>query len=211
MASKGFKKIWRASLRESWPIYLLAIITLTAGIGFGSWGAHNLQHDQIGQLTSYLDHFVNQVEGVTVDRSTAVKNTISNNLLFIGIIYFLGLTVIGTPAILALLFARGFSLGFTVSFLVQEKAGEGILIALTSVMPQNILLIPAIYLASVAALSFSWLLIRRFSNSRLPVLPGLIGYHILILIVCCISASAGLVEAYVTPDLIKAAANFLTK
>lgn len=211
MANMGFKKIWKASLRESWPIYLLAFLTLIAGIGFGSWGAHNLEHDQVGQLTSYLDNFLNQVGEVVVDRPVVVKNTIINNLLFIGIIYFLGLTVIGTPAILALLFARGFSLGFTVGFLAQKKAAEGLVIALTSVMPQNILLIPAIYLASVASLSFSWLLIRRFLNSRLPVLPGLIGYHVLIVIVCCISASAGLVEAFVTPDLIKAAANFLIK
>lgn len=204
-------RIWKVSLRDSWPIYLLAFLTLVAGVSLGGWGSQNLAPEQVQQLTTYLDHFVNQVEGIMIDRQMVVKNTISNNLLFIGIIYFLGLTVIGTPAILALLFARGFSLGFTVGFLVKEKAGEGVVLALTSVIPQNILLLPAIYLASVAALSFSWLLIRRFLDSRLPVLPGLAGYHVLILIVCCISATAGLVEAFVTPDLMKAAANFLTQ
>ncbi|WP_238473271.1 stage II sporulation protein M [Desulforamulus profundi] len=209
--ANSFKKMWKSSLRESWPIYLLALVTLTAGICFGNWGAHNLDSGQAGQLSVVLDSFVNQVGTVAVDRSQVVKSTITNNLFFIGLIYFLGLTVIGTPAILALLFARGFSLGFTVGFLTKERAGEGVVIALTSVLPQNILLMPAVFMAGVAALSFSWLLIRRFLNSRNPVLPGLIGYHLLILVVCCIAAAAGLVEAFITPDLIKAAVNILIK
>ncbi|SHF28738.1 stage II sporulation protein M [Desulforamulus putei DSM 12395] len=198
-------------MRESWPIYLLALVTLIAGICFGSWGAHNLDSSQAGQLSVVLDSFVNQAGSIMVDRPQVVKSAITNNLFFIGLVYFLGLTVIGMPAILALLFARGFSLGFTVSFLTRDKVGEGMVIALTSVVPQNILLIPAIYMAGVVALSFSWLLIRRFLNSRHPVLPGLIGYHVLILVVCCIAAAAGLVEAFITPDLTKAAVNLLIK
>lgn len=207
--SVRFKKMWKASLRESWPIYLVAFITLIAGMVCGSWGVHNLDSQQAGQLSAYLDTFVSQAGKVTVDRPMIVKNTITNNLFLISMIYLLGLTVIGTPGILALLFARGFSLGFTVGFLSQEKAGEGIVIVLTSVVPQNLLLIPAIFMSCVAALSFSCLLIRRFLNSKLPVLPGLIGYHGLILIVCCITVAAGLVEAYITPELIKITTNFL--
>ncbi|ABO49630.1 protein of unknown function DUF95, transmembrane [Desulforamulus reducens MI-1] len=207
--ANAFKKLCRSSLRDSWPIYLLALITLMAGIGFGSLGVHAMQDETFGQLTEYLDNFISKAGSVIVDRPLVVKNTILNNLLFIGIIYFLGLTVVGTPAILALLFARGYSLGFTFTFLTRQRASEGIVLALTSVVPQNILLIPAIFLASVAALSFSWLLIKRFSNSRLPVMPGLVGYHVLMMIVCSIVAAAGLVEAFITPDLIKAAANFI--
>lgn len=207
--ARTFEMLCKSSLKNSWPIYLLAFITLATGIAFGWLGVHALQSETSGQLSQYLDNFVKGASDVMIDRSQVVKNTIFNNLLFIGIIYILGLTVIGTPAILALLFARGYSLGFTVAFLTREKAGEGIILALTSVMPQNILLIPAIFLASVAALSFSWLLIRRFGNSKLPVMSGIFGYHVLMLVVCSISAAAGLVEAFVTPDLIKAAANFL--
>ena len=158
-----------------------------------------------------LDQFMLQADKLMIDRSSMVRDTITNNLVYIGIIYLLGLTVIGMPAVLALLFARGFSLGFTISFLTKEKAGEGIMLALTSVVPQNILLIPAILLASVAALSFSWLLIKRFLNSRLPILSGFVGYHMLLVVVCCICIAAGLVEAYITPELIKVTATFLSK
>lgn len=207
--ARSFEKLCKSSLKNSWPIYLLAFAALATGIAFGWLGVHALQTETLGQLTQYLDNFVNKANDVMIDRSQVVKNTVFNNLFFIGIIYILGLTVIGTPAILALLFARGYSLGFTVAFLTQEKAGEGVILALTSVVPQNILLIPAVFLASVAALSFSWLLIRRFGNSKLPVMSGILGYHVLMLVVCCISAAAGIVEAFITPDLIKAAANFL--
>ncbi|SHG75519.1 stage II sporulation protein M [Desulforamulus hydrothermalis Lam5 = DSM 18033] len=148
---------------------------------------------------------------MTVDRQQAVKNAIANNLFLVGLFYLLGLTVIGMPAVLVLLSARGFSLGFTIGFLTRDKVGEGMVIALASVMPQNVLFIPAIYLAGVAALSFSWLLIKRLLDSKQPVLPGLLGYHVLMLVVCCIAAAAGLVEAFVTPDLTRAAINLLIK
>lgn len=209
--ARGLKKLCKSSLREGWPIYLLALITFVAGIVAGWWGAGGLNSEQVGQLLLNLDQFMNQASQLNIDRQSMIRDTITNNLAYIGIIYLLGLTVIGMPVILALLFARGFSLGFTISFLAREKAGEGIVLALSSVVPQNLLLIPAILLASVAALSFSWLLLKRFLNSRLPILPGLIGYHLLILVVCCICSAAGLVEAYITPELIKATAAFLTK
>ncbi|RYD02531.1 hypothetical protein N752_24695 [Desulforamulus aquiferis] len=140
-----------------------------------------------------------------------MRTTITNNLTFVGIIYLLGLTVIGAPVILALLFIRGFSLGFTVGFLANERAGDGVIIAIASVLPQNLLFLPAIYLAGVASLSFSCLLIGRLRNSRLPVLPGLLGYHFIIIIVSCIAAAAGLVEAFLTPELIKTTVNLLIK
>ncbi|AEF94915.1 stage II sporulation protein M [Desulfotomaculum nigrificans CO-1-SRB] len=190
-------------------MYLVALVVLLAGLGCGSWGAHNLDQEQATRLTEYLDVFVSQVGSVQIDRPMLVKNTITNNIFFISIIYVLGLTVIGTPGILALLFARGFSLGFTLSFLTQGKTGQGILLALASVVPQSILLIPAVFMAGVAALSFSWLLIRRFLDSSLPVWPGIVSYHSLMLVVCCIAAAAGLVEAYITPELIKATISLL--
>lgn len=201
----SIKNILSASLREGWPIYLLALVTLLGGLGFGNWGAHNLDSQKSTQLSEYLEMFVSQAGDMNIDRPLAMKNAITNNLFFIGMIYLLGLTVIGAPAILALLFARGFSLGFTVGFLTHQKAGEGILLALASVIPQNILLIPATFMSCVAALSFSWLLIKRFRNSRLPVCPGLLGYHLLIMGLGCIAAAAGLVEAFISPELIKAA------
>ncbi len=207
--TRGIKRICKSSLREGWPIYLLALLTFAAGIGVGCWGVKGLDSEQVKQLVLNLDQFMHQADKLMLDRSSMVRDTVTNNLIYIGIIYLLGLTVIGMPVVLALLFARGFSLGFTISFLTKEKAGEGIMLAFTSVVPQNILLIPAILLASVAALSFSWLLIKRFINSRLPILPGFIGYHMLMVIVCCICIAAGLVEAYVTPELIKATATFL--
>ncbi|CCO08951.1 stage II sporulation protein M [Desulforamulus hydrothermalis] len=209
--AKGIKNMWKASWRDSWPVYLLGLATLLAGLCFGCWGAYHLDGSQAGRLSVLIDSFVNQAGSMTVDRQQAVKNAIANNLFLVGLFYLLGLTVIGMPAVLVLLSARGFSLGFTIGFLTRDKVGEGMVIALASVMPQNVLFIPAIYLAGVAALSFSWLLIKRLLDSKQPVLPGLLGYHVLMLVVCCIAAAAGLVEAFVTPDLTRAAINLLIK
>jgi stage II sporulation protein M len=52
-------------------------------------------------------------------------------------VWLLGLTVIGLPLIMVVIFLRAFSLGFTLGFLIQQKAGTGVLVSLVSVLPQS--------------------------------------------------------------------------
>lgn len=202
--------IWAASLRQSWPVYLAILLVFALGFAAGVYGVQKMQWDQAQELGGYLDQFLRQAAALEVDPAEGLRDVLYNDLMVILAVYLLGLTVIGIPVILGILFTRGFVLGFTIYFLAREKSVQGIILAVAAVLPQNIFLIPALLMGGVASLSFALLLARRFYNSKVLVWPSFVMYSSLMLAVTACAAAAGLVEVYITPLLVKLAANSLS-
>lgn len=206
---KRFLLLWANSLRQSWPAYLAVLVLFAIGIAAGSLSVQRLQADQAQELSIYLEQFMAQAGVIEVDSVKALQDVLYSDIAVILAVYLLGLTVIGIPVILGIIFTRGFVLGYTVSFLAREMSLRGIILACAAVLPQNIMLVPALIMAGVASLSFAVLLARRFNNSKVVIWPNFVAYSGLILIVLAFSAAAGLVEVYFTPLLVKLAAIYM--
>ena len=87
----------------------------------------------------------------------------------------LGISVIGVPLILFLLFAKGYILGFTIGFILQQLAGKGFLFTVTSVFPHYVLIIPALMIAGVANIDLAGALLKsRFGRVNRPVSADLL-------------------------------------
>lgn len=168
-----------------------------------------LKPNQVTNLSAYLDTFFAGADALKIDAQHAAQTSVLNNLLVMAAIYVMGLTVLGIPLILLLLFIRGFAIGFTIGFFAKQKAWQGILLGVVSILPHNLFFLPALCIGAVASLSFSILLIRRYFNSRLSVWSGFVGYNVIMFIVCMAAVGAGLVEAYFTPILIRSTAALL--
>lgn len=207
MLAKVFRNYFLGSLRYGWPVYLLVLAAFAAGVIAGAAGAERLSTEQSTSLSDCLDRFVFQAGSIEIDPALA-KDALYNDLTVILAFYILGLTVIGIPVLLALVFFRGYILGFSVSFLTIDRPMRGLVIVLAAVLPQNLFLVPAILLGGVASLSFSLLLARRFFNSKFLVWPGFVRYSGMMLIILGLAAGAALVEVYLTPPLIKMAADY---
>ncbi|MFX4260947.1 stage II sporulation protein M [Pelotomaculum propionicicum] len=206
---RKFLSLWADSFRQSWPAYLAVLVLFALGITAGTLSVQRLQADQAQELRMYLDQFVMQAGVIEVDTVKALREVLLSDIVVILAVYLLGLTVIGIPVILGIIFTRGFVLGYAVSFLTSEKSTQGIILACAAVLPQSILLIPALLMAGVASLSFAVLLARRFNNSKVIVWPSFVGYSGLTVVVLAFAAAAGLVEVYFTPLLVKLAANYM--
>ncbi|MBM7854701.1 stage II sporulation protein M [Desulfohalotomaculum tongense] len=206
----NIQKMWLASLRAHWLYLLIVLLFFGFGCTLGILAVDYLDNDQVNKLGSYLDTFIEQAATINIDSQRAVKSSIMNNLIVVLAVYLMGLTVLGIPMVLALLFFRGFVLGFAVGFLTKQKAWQGTLLAVVSILPQNLFYIPALLMAAVASLSFSVLLVKRYFNTQLAVWPSFLGYNLLMLIAAAAAVGAGFVEAYFTPWLIKTSAAVLT-
>lgn len=197
------------SLRRNWFICFILIVFFAAGLVFGALAVKNLNIDQIGELSTYLNSYLEKV-GDTQLNGSSLKLSFTENLYTFAALYVLGLSVIGLPLIPVVVFTRGFIIGFTVGFLAREKAVKGIIFAFISVVPQNLLLIPAIFIAAVMAANISLLLIRkRFTGTGISLLRPAGFYTLLMLGLFAISGLAGLCETYITPVFIKMAAGYL--
>lgn len=197
------------SLRHSWPAYLIVAAVFALGLVTGSLGVNGLQSAQAQELRTYLEHFMQQAEMMEVNNTGALWDVMYNNLILILEVYLLGLTVIGIPVMLGIIFTRGFVLGYCVGFLTNTKSVYGTLLTCAALLPQNILLVPALLLGGVASLCFALLLSKRFYNSKITIWPSFVVYSGLMCLVLAVSAGAGLVEVYLTPLLVKLTAVYL--
>lgn len=190
--------------RNNLGLLLFVSLFFLLGIVAGTLAVQLLSGDQANSLVQYLDSFLNGLHNQPIDNQLLAERSILNNLQVVLAIWFLGLTVIGIPLIVIIVFLRAFVFGFTVGFLVEKKAWQGIAFACFSILPQSLLFIPALILAGVAAVSFSLFLIGGRSPTRTGRLSGrFVSYCLFMLFLSAVAAAAGLVEAYITPVFIK--------
>ncbi|NLG83509.1 MAG: stage II sporulation protein M [Firmicutes bacterium] len=202
----------RAYLGEHLSYLALVFFLFFMGIVFGALTVNNLPATERQSLLSYLSGFLRALgPSTTLDKAGLSREAILSNAKTIGFLFLLGLSAIGTPFILLVVFTRGFVLGFTVGFLVKQLMLKGFFFSLVAVVPQNLLFTPALLAAAAANLDLGWTLIRSrflgrghpFGHEVLRCL-GITGAAFFLLFL------AGLVEGYVSPVLITWMARYLS-
>jgi len=137
----------------------------------------------------------------------ALSEYILKHLALIGA---LGLSIAGAPGVLAVVFLRGFSLGFAAAFLAEAGWLVGAVLAVVALLPQNVLAVPATLAAGVAALSFAGAAVRALSGRRdVSVFRHLAGFVLILAASGAALVAAAFVEAYVSPVLMGTAARWL--
>ena len=123
------------------------------------------------------------------------------------LIWILGLSVVGAPLILLLDFMKGALIGFTVGSLAGLWSWNGVLFAALSVIPQNLVAVPVLIVASVAALSFSAALARsRLAARGAPMRRGIAAFTAVFLFLAAVLFVVSLFETHVSPRLLEWAA-----
>ncbi|MFZ5644094.1 MAG: stage II sporulation protein M [Bacillota bacterium] len=196
-------------LAGNWPVYVIVLVVFSCGLLLGSISANNMDHEKTGALNEYINNFIINAGKTIFDSERMATNAIKNNIIMLTAIYILGLTIIGMPVILGILFVRGFVIGFAVTFLTRDLSLKGILFTSAAILPHNLLYIPAICLGASSAIMFGVLLWKRNFNSNITILPRLLQYSVIMLLFSAVAMAAGLVEGYVTPFLTKLAAEYI--
>lgn len=196
------------------PLYIALILLFVTGLAFGAVATEQLSPTQKDDLTNYLasiytslsDEHQQDVPKAAVFRQSLMENVVKTT----GLLFLLGLTVIGSPLILGVVFVRGFVLGFTVGFLVQETMVRGLILSTASVLPHNLLVVPAILLGAGGALSFSAAAAKSLLGlSKEGVYSQLASTMFLSFCSSILLVMAALIETYLTPILIQLSSGFL--
>ncbi|GEA15937.1 MAG: stage sporulation protein [Moorella sp. (in: firmicutes)] len=195
-------------IRDNLGLYLVIFFFFLGGIIAGTVTLYFLEEQQVLQLAAYLDNLLQQFNSSDISGYKVVQQAIINALKEIGLVWFLGLTVIGIPLIIVVVFLKGFILGFTVGFLVQQKAIHGVALSLMAIMPPNLIQIPALFVAAMLGISFSTSLMHGRSFNERGILPRFLNYSIFMLLVTLLVAGGGLVEAYLAPVFVRVVLNY---
>lgn len=202
-----YSRLWKSlskHLKDNLLLYAIMTFFLFVGIALGAMGVRTLEAKQEGELIEYLNSFINGFATVQIEPFLLIKQSAGSNLKILAAIWFLGLTVLGAPLIFIVLAAKGFSLGFTAGFIIQEKGLSGILLTIFSLLPQNIFNLPAFLAAGVIATTFSsWLFKGRFKNRNQYLIQHFLFYCFILSSLALFILAGSLIEAFVTPKLIK--------
>lgn len=206
MRKKLYQNVVATHFREHSSIYLFVVVLFLMGVIFGAIVVNSLSFTQKEDLYYYLSQFFSQVSNEEVAAANDLfRQSFFHNMKFIGLMCILGISIIGLPIILILLFMKGMVIGFTVGFLVNQMGWDGFLLSFVSVLPQNLIIIPIFIISATLAVSFSLKMIsRQFMKKIGPPIMPLFGRYILtftcaIVFLC---AAAG-IEAFVSPVLMK--------
>ncbi|NLV20582.1 MAG: stage II sporulation protein M [Syntrophomonadaceae bacterium] len=183
--------------------YLLISIIFIAGLISGSYRVHDLEASVRSHLLYLIDNYLRGSSQGDLAGGRLLFYAFLNQAKTIVLVWFLGLTVIGMPLILGICFLKGFSLGFTIGFLVQERAGEGILISILAILPQNLLYIPLLIVWSVTAIKFTIFITGGRHSNTLSLGRALAAFTGQMLILLLVVLAGALIEAYFSPWFIQ--------
>ncbi|HHW02682.1 MAG TPA: stage II sporulation protein M [Thermoanaerobacterales bacterium] len=205
-----FPRIIFDYFKKNMGLYVFVFLIFVGGTICGSIAVNMMSDNQLKATLDFINGFFANIKNIEMDFSTVFYESISNNLKTALILCILGLTIIGLPLIPAMIFFRGFVLGFTVGFFIGNLGIKGILFSILSILPQNIIIIPSIISIGVAGMTLSLTVMKnRFRHYTEDYPQLLMGYFLLNFTFCVMLILAGLIEGYISPVFIKLLTNYI--
>ncbi|MDN5348140.1 MAG: stage sporulation protein [Clostridia bacterium] len=201
------ERVFIRHIRDNLGLYLLVGFFFLAGIAGGAFTVWLVKPNQEAALAAYLNTVLEQLGVARPDAYLSLNQAFLAGLKEIGLFWFFGLTsFMGLPLIAGFLFFKGFALGFTVGFLVQERSWQGVALSFFSVLPPNLIAVPALFLAGVLAISFSLELIRSHPG-RVGIWRRFTAYTFIMSLLGLALMAGGLLEAFLSPAMVKIVLN----
>jgi len=205
MSSSKFLSKINKHIQENFWLYIISILCVFTGIILGIYSVKYMGGSERNDLVNYLTNFVDPSNTSGISYKLIFLQSIKNNLPVIIFIWFLGLTIVGIPIIIIIDLLKGFTVGFTFSFMISGIGKSGVGIAMLGVLPQNLIYIPCIIFASVVSMEFSIMLLKnKFNKQWTSSISSRIIYYSVIFIVIVMLLFIGIIiETYIGPYFVK--------
>lgn len=191
-------------MRNKRMVLILCII-FVLGIIAGTLCVKTLTDNQKTDLINYLSDFFKVLgDNQDLNKTQMFLQLLIDNAKIFALVFILGLFSIGIFLTPSLLLFKGFILGFTIGFILDELYLMGFLFSLFVIFPQNILyIIGLIYSALISTMMSRQIYIskKRYKISVRPKknLQQTIYYFSSLLIGFAITAFGCAIEAYIIP------------
>jgi len=184
-------------------IFVLCILFL--GLISGAIFANIIGLNDKNLVVDKIKLFIDNINASSIDSILAFKNSISTNIIYIMIIWILGMTLIGIIFNVFILFIKSFIFGFGIASFILTYSYKGIILSILYLIFGQLLNIIIIMIITIYSIMFtSKLLNQIFRNSNNNnILKFFKNYMTILLISIIISVISALSEAFLLPSLIK--------
>lgn len=186
---------------------LIFVVTIfIIGLVLGSLFTSFISVDDKNLLTSQLDVYFDSIKKLSSDvfGLKVFSSEILNNGLQLFLIFALGISMVGLPVVIFILFFKGFMLGTTLSSMFLKYQLKGIISAFLYVFPCLVINILIYILMSFFAVFASTKFLKALLKKDNLNFKSFLGKYLLTFILCIIlMILICLLDAYLTPLLLK--------
>ena len=192
-------------IKDNFWLYIVSVLCFCIGIVVGIYTVNHMGDLDKNNLLSYIKNFTTSITIGNISYKSILIETVKNNFPLIIAIWFLGITIIGIPVILIIDVIKGFTLGFTMTFIINGLGMKGMGLSILMVLPQNFIYIPCIIISSVIAMEFSLMLLKDKVNRQWTNNIGnkIATYSFTFIFITIIMCFGFILESYLTPNIVR--------
>jgi stage II sporulation protein M len=196
-------------LQKNIWLYLLSIFCICTGIVLGIYSVKYMGQFEKSDIVRWFTNSINNITTQKISYKEVFFNSFFNYFPIILGLWFLGLTIVGIPVILIIDIIKGYTLGFTFSFIINSFGINGLWLSLSSVLLQNIIFVPCIIICSVLAMEFSLMILKDKVNKKWTnsLLSKACTYSITFIMVLVVMFIGFFIESFITPSTINLIVN----
>ena len=159
-----------------------------------------------------IETFISNIDGNKIDNGLALKNSLIINYIFVGLIWGLGLSIIGVIFNIFLTYIKGFIIGFSISSIFLTYKYKGILMGLLYIFPHQIINIIVVCILTIYSIMFSHNLLTIIVSKSVKKNRTMLKKYVIILIFSVIASFiSSILEIYMFPNLLKVIISLYTK
>lgn len=172
------------------------------GVSAGAFTVNGLSSLQREELDIYFKGFLQLLDYQSIDSSELFKISLVENLKIVGILWILGVMIIGIPFIYIVIGLRGFITGFGSGFIIKVLGLKGVVFTMLTIIPKEIVIIPCVIALGVNGINFSLSIIKSKSIKHLSkesIKSNFMTYCFTTLFYIFIIFLGILIEVFITP------------
>lgn len=194
----------KGTIKVNKKTLLFFTILLIIGIIAGSIFMAILSETDKKLVTDYFNNYISNIENNKLNYLESIKNGLFNNLLYIIIIWILGISIIGIPIVTIMFFIKSFTLGFSIASIVFNYKLKGCLLNFINIFPHQMIYFLIYMLITTYSIFFSLKMINSIINKKNMNFKIMMNKYVKILIISVIAITIGIIiETFITPLLIK--------
>ena len=152
---KSIFNLFSLELHKRKKEYTFILCLMLVGITFGSIFMTLLKSQDKLLVFNHITVYFDALKNHQLSYLLALKDNLLSNLGFIIGIWLLGLSIIGVPIILFLIFFKGFLLGFAIASIIYKFKLWGLFITIIYIFPHHVITTIVLLILSYYALHFS--------------------------------------------------------
>lgn len=140
--------------------YLFLSVIMLVGIISGILFIFFISKEDKSLVKQELEIFFSNIQNKELNYLSSFINSILSNFLYLFFIWLLGISIIGIPVVIFLLFFKGFIFGFSFSSIIINYGIRGVFLSIVYQFPHNLLSLIIFLLMGFYAINFSIRLFR---------------------------------------------------